>query len=125
MAGLFSRNKFFRDIDQREARKIVVSVKDGGLKADDARPPSHARTGESGNRYFYFAGRTNARNGEERVLCGTLHQPERQEISRVQLLTIDGLLSHKQRAEHPDYPPDLKFKNTKTEASRQLRKLCI
>jgi|GEM_PF-5940641 len=26
----------FRDIDQKEARKIVVSVKGGGLKADDA-----------------------------------------------------------------------------------------
>jgi len=34
----------------------------------------------------------------------------------VQLLTIDGLLSHKQR-EHRDYLPDLNFKKAKTEAS--------
>jgi len=35
---------------------------------------------------------------------------------RVQILTIEGLLSKKQRAEHPDYQPDLNFKKAKTEA---------
>jgi site-specific DNA-methyltransferase (adenine-specific) len=35
---------------------------------------------------------------------------------RVQLLTIEGLLSGKQRAEHPDHQPDLNFKKAKAEA---------
>lgn len=35
---------------------------------------------------------------------------------RVQLLTIDGLLSGKLRAEHPDHQPDLNFKKARQEA---------
>jgi hypothetical protein len=35
---------------------------------------------------------------------------------RVQLLTIEGLLSGTQRAEHPDHQPDLNFKKARTEA---------
>jgi hypothetical protein len=38
---------------------------------------------------------------------------------RVQLLTIEGLLSGKQRAEHPDHQPDLNFKKAKAEANAQ------
>jgi len=41
----------------------------------------------------------------------------------VQLLTIARLLSHKQRAEHPDYLPDLNFKIAKTEASGEQKTL--
>lgn len=37
--------------------------------------------------------------------------------SRVQLLTIEGLLSGKHRAEHPDHAPDLNFKKAKAEAN--------
>ena len=35
--------------------------------------------------------------------------------SRVQLLTIEGLLSGKHRAEHPDHQPDLNFKRAQQE----------
>jgi hypothetical protein len=42
---------------------------------------------------------------------------------RVQLLTIEGLLSKKQRAEHPDYEPDLNFKKAKTEANAEQKEL--
>ena len=38
---------------------------------------------------------------------------------RVQLLTIEGLLSGQQRAEHPDHQPDLNFKKAKAEANAQ------
>lgn len=37
--------------------------------------------------------------------------------SRVQLLTIEALLDNTQRAEHPDYEPDLNFKKAKAEAA--------
>ena len=40
---------------------------------------------------------------------------------RVQLLTIEGLLSGKQRAEHPDHAPDLNFKKAKAEATPRRR----
>lgn len=36
-------------------------------------------------------------------------------FARVQLLTIEGPLNDKQRAEHPDYEPDLNFKKAKAE----------
>ena len=34
---------------------------------------------------------------------------------RVQLLTIEGLLSGVQRAEHPDYQPNVNFKKARRE----------
>ena len=40
---------------------------------------------------------------------------------RVQLLTIEGLLSGKHRAEHPDHQPDLNFKKARTEGARETR----
>jgi hypothetical protein len=44
-------------------------------------------------------------------------------FSRVQLLTIEGLLSGKQRAEHPDHQPDMNFKKAKAEAEAEQTKL--
>jgi hypothetical protein len=38
-----------------------------------------------------------------------------QTYPRIQMLTIEGLLSKKQRAEHPDYVPDVNFKKAKKE----------
>jgi hypothetical protein len=35
----------------------------------------------------------------------------------VQLLTIAALLDNTQRAEHPDYEPDLNFRKAKAEAA--------
>ncbi len=43
--------------------------------------------------------------------------------SRVQLLTITGLLAGTQRAAHPDYEPDLNFKKAKAEASGGQKQL--
>jgi len=42
---------------------------------------------------------------------------------RVQLLKIEGLLSGKQRAEHPDRAPDLNFKKAKAEANAAQKEL--
>ena len=42
---------------------------------------------------------------------------------RVQLLTIEGLLSGQQRAEHPDHQPDLNFKKAKAEANAAQKSL--
>ena len=40
-------------------------------------------------------------------------------FSRVQLLTIEDLLDGKQRADHPDYEPDLNFKKAKAESDAE------
>ena len=42
---------------------------------------------------------------------------------RVQLLTIEGLLNHTQRAEHPDHAPDLNFKKAKAESNAAQKSL--
>ena len=42
---------------------------------------------------------------------------------RVQLLTIEGLLSGQQRAEHPDHAPDLNFKKAKAESNAAQKDL--
>ena len=42
---------------------------------------------------------------------------------RVQLLPIEGLLSGKQRAEHPDHQPDLNFKKAKAECNAAQKNL--
>jgi hypothetical protein len=42
---------------------------------------------------------------------------------RVQLLTIEGLLSGKPRAEHPDHAPDWNFKKAKTESNAAQKEL--
>ncbi len=48
---------------------------------------------------------------------GFYESPNGKKFPRLQLLTIEGLLEKKQRAEHPDYLPDLNFKKAKQEAS--------
>ena len=57
--------------------------------------------------------------------AGLYSSPNRKKFPRVQLLTIDGLLSGKQRAEHPDYAPDLNFKKARTESSGQQTELGV
>ena len=44
-------------------------------------------------------------------------------VPRIQLLTVEELLSGKQRAQHPDYEPDLNFKKASKEASAQQKEL--
>ena len=117
--------KFFRDIDRTEARKMVVSVKGGALKADDVRALNHVRE----------------REGAEIALLISLEQPtagmvkdaasaglytsgnEKMKVPRVQLLTIEGLLAGTQRAQHPDYLPDMNFKKAGKEANAQQKEL--
>ena len=41
----------------------------------------------------------------------------------MQLLTIEGLLNHTQRAEHPDHAPDLNFKKAKAESNAAQKEL--
>ena len=47
----------------------------------------------------------------------------KKKFARVQSLTIDGLLNGTQRAEHPDYKPDLNFKKAKAETDAEQQTL--
>ena len=108
--------KFFRDLDRKEARKIIVSVKGGGLKADDVRALNHVRERE-GAEIALFISLENPTQGmvKDAASAGFYTSANKQKFARVQLLTIEGLLSKEQRAEHPDYEPDLTFKKAAIE----------
>ncbi len=53
----------------------------------------------------------------ESAAAGFYQSPNGKKYARLQLLTIKGLLDRTQRAEHPDYEPDIGFKKAKAEHS--------
>ena len=109
--------KFFRDLDQKDVRKLVVSVKGGeNLKADDIRSLNHVRERE-GAEIGLFISLTEPTKGmlADAASAGFYESPNGKKYPRVQMLTIADLLSGKARAEHPDYEPDLNFKKAKAE----------
>ena len=55
--------------------------------------------------------------------AGLYERANGRKFPRVQLLTIEGLLDKTQRAEHPDYEPDLNFKKAKQESSGEQKEL--
>lgn len=108
--------KFFRDIDQKEVRKIVVSVKGGGIKADDVRALNHVREREGADIGLFITLEEPTHGmASDAASAGFYESPNGKKYPRLQLLTIDGLLNKTHRAEHPDYEPDLNFKSPKRE----------
>ncbi len=110
--------KFFHDVDSKEARKIVVSVKGGGLKADDVRSLNHVRDREKAE-IALFISLIEPTPGmkADAAAAGFYTSANGKKYPRVQLLSIDGLLSGTQRAEHPDYLPNINFKKAKPEST--------
>jgi len=111
--------KFFHDVDKAGARKIVVSVKGGGsLKADDIRSLMAVREREGAEIALFISLEEPTRGMiADAASAGFYESATGKKYPRVQLLTIEGLLSGAHRAEHPDHQPDLNFKRAKTEAS--------
>ena len=109
-----------------DIHKIVVSVKGGGLKADDVRALNHVREREGAD-IALFISLDDCTKGmiKDAASAGFYESPNKKKYPRVQLLTIEGLLSKKQRAEHPDYEPDLNFKKAKTEANAAQKELGV
>jgi DNA modification methylase len=108
--------KFFRDVDGKDARKIVVSVKGGGLKADDVRALNHVREREGAEIGLLISLEEPTKGMiADAASAGLYESAAGKKYPRIQLLTIEGLLNKTQRAEHPDYEPDLNFKKAKAE----------
>lgn len=116
--------KFFQDLDKADARKIVVSVKGGGLKADDVRALNHVREREQAEIALFISLETPTKGMiADAASAGFYTSATGRRFPRVQLLTIDGLLTSKERAEHPDHQPDLNFKKARAEASGEQKEL--
>lgn len=113
--------KYFYDLEDEDPRKLIISVKGGHLKADDVRAlnsvrerqraeigclislhePTAKMKADAAAASFYFGG-----------------PGHKLRYAREQLLTVEGLLSGTQRAEHPDYKPDANHKRAQREVDR-------
>jgi len=120
--------KFFNDIDG-EAKKIVISVKGGAaLKPDDLRAINSVREREKADIALLISlAEPSPKMKAEAAAAGIYSGgPDgKLKFPRLQLLTIEGLLSGKQRAEHPEYVPNVSFAKAKRErpADRQKKLL--
>lgn len=116
--------KFFHDVDKAGARKIVVSVKGWGLKADDVRALEMVREREGAEIALFISLEEPTRGMvKDAASAGFYESVSGKKYPRVQLLTIEGLLNHTQRAEHPDHQPDLNFKKAKAESNAAQKEL--
>lgn len=57
----------------------------------------------------------------EATAAGFYTSASGKKFARIQVLTIEGLLDHTQRAEHPDCEPNLNFKKAKAERTDDQR----
>jgi DNA modification methylase len=117
--------KFFYDLHDDEARKIVVSVKGGSLKADDVRALNHVREREKADIGLLISlNNPTAKMKADAASAGIYHggADGTKQYPRIQLLTIAGLLGGGQRAEHPDYVKNVNFKKAKKEVTKQRSK---
>lgn len=109
--------KWFHDIDKEGARKIIVSVKGGTLKADDVRALNHVREREKAEIGLLVSLQKPTKGMiADAAAAGFYESPNGKKYPRIQLLTIEALLDGKARAEHPDYKPNLNFKKTASES---------
>ncbi len=99
-------------------RKIVVSVKGGGIKPDDVGALNHVREREKAEiALFISIDQPTPAMVKDAASVGFYESMAGKKFARVQLPTIEGLLDGTERAEHPDYEPNLNFKKAKAEAA--------
>ncbi len=115
--------KYFYDLTDEEARKIVVSVKGGKLKADDIRALNHVREREQADIALLISlNEPTPKMQADAASAGFYTASNGKKYACVQLLTIEGLLSGQQRAEHPDHVKNVNFKKAKREPKKQAQK---
>jgi len=112
--------KFFYDVTDTESRKIVISVKGGNLKADDVRALNSVREREKADiALFISLNEPTAGMKKDAAAAGFFEWcAGKKKSPRLQLLTIEGLLSGTNRADHPDYTPNVNFKKAKRETKK-------
>ena len=120
----YKDEKKSKDKGAFKTNKIVVSVKSGKLKPDDIRSLNHVREREGAEIGLFISLEEPTRGMiADAASAGFYQDGAGRKFPRVQLLTIEGLLSGKQRAEHPDHAPDLNFKKAKAESNTAQKNL--
>lgn len=117
--------RYFRDLDRKEVHTMLISIK-GGESVGPAMVKdliaTLARDKADIGLFLTLATPTRAMITEA-AAAGFYESPNRKKYARVQLLTIENLLDGTQRAEHPDYEPDMGFKKAKAEKHAEQRSL--
>ena len=117
--------KFFRDLDKKGDRKIIVSVK-GGENVGPAMVKdliaTIARDKAEIGLFLTFTEPTKVMSTEA-VAAGFCESASGKKYPRLQILTTESLLADTARPEHPDYEPDLNFKKAKADASGEQAEL--
>ena len=101
-------------------------MKGGNLKADDVRALNHVREREKAEIGILISlNEPTSKMKADASSAGlyTWGVDGKLKCQRIQLLTIEGLLDGKQRAEHPDYMPNANFKKAKREKSDKQKRL--
>lgn len=117
--------RYFRDLDRKDVHTMLLSVKGGenvGPSMVKDLIATLARDGADIGLFITLAATTKAMTTEA-AAAGFYESPNGKKYPRLQLLTIAGLLDGTQRAQHPDYEPDLGFKKAKAETSGQQENL--
>ena len=106
-------------------KEVFTDITEGrNLKSDDVRALNHVRERELAEIALFISLDTPTKGMiADAASAGFYTGAAGNKFPRVQLLTIDGLLSGKQRAEHPDHQPDLNFKKAKAEANAEQKAL--
>ncbi len=108
--------KFFHDLDNSGARKIIVSVKGGEnvslTMLKDLIATVSGQKAEFG--LFLTLSEPTKPMMKEATAAGFYTSTNGKKYPRIQILTIESLLEGK-KPEHPDYRPDLNFKKAKKE----------
>jgi site-specific DNA-methyltransferase (adenine-specific) len=110
--------RYFRDLDRKEVHTILISVKGGenvGPTMVKDLIATLARDKADIGLFITLTAPTKAMVTEA-AAAGFYESPNGKKYARLQLFTIEGLLSKRQRPEHPDYEPNTGYKKATAEA---------
>jgi site-specific DNA-methyltransferase (adenine-specific) len=119
--------RYFRDLDRKEVHTMLISVK-GGENVGPAMVKdliaTLARDKADIGLFITLVAPTKAMLTEA-AAAGFYESPNGKKYARLQLLTIESLLNKTQRAEHPNYEPDMGYKKAKAEGSGEQTELDV
>lgn len=111
----------------KKTEKIIVSVKGGEnvspTMVKDLIATVARESAEIG--LFITLAKPTTAMVKEAASAGIYKTPSGKKYDRIQLLTVEGLMNKTQRAEHPDYEPDVNYKAAKAESNAEQKGLTL
>jgi len=119
--------KFFHDVDKAGVRKILVSVKGGSNVGLSMVKDLITTVTHNGAEIGLFVTLTPPSQPmiAEAAKAGFYTSASGEKFARLQILTIEDLMSGKARSLHPDHKPDLDFKKARREKDSEQTEFCL